>query len=438
MPSLNVAPYYAECMESVLNQSFTDIEIIAVDAGSTDGTLDILNRYAKSDSRIKVIHSPKKSYGAQMNMGIEAAEGEYVGIVETDDVLEKNCYEKLLTYMERYELDYVKGIAKAFWDIGNGGRYEIAIADLSQKYRDVICPSQIPELLKDDIFIWLGLYKKSFIKEMKFNETNGAAYQDQGFLLQTIGNAKRAMYLDSLVYYYRQDNVSASQYSVNGFRYIFEEYKLNHKLLLSMDSEWENFFYMRYLIQSIGRLQRMAISKKIWSSANEYIDLIREQLKKARIEEKLSFKLLGERYYLLMSLFLCSPQETYNYFKDVMRDKYSWVLELLNCIKNKKVVIWGCGKWGKFVHTLLKLNNTKVRCFIDKDPVLWGQTVQGSDVVSPKDIKGIIQNLFFVIAVKKSHKEIMEELYLYGVNAEAIYYHPIEIDTELFYASVYK
>jgi glycosyltransferase involved in cell wall biosynthesis len=66
-----------------------------VDAGSTDGTLEILQEYAAKDSRISIINSEKKSYGYQMNLGFDAAKGEYLGIVETDDFADPDMFEKL-------------------------------------------------------------------------------------------------------------------------------------------------------------------------------------------------------------------------------------------------------------------------------------------------------------------------------------------------------
>ena len=87
MPSLNVGKYIRESLTSVCNQTLKEIEIICVDAGSTDGTLEIIKEFAASDKRIKVIHSDKKSYGYQMNVGIHEAQGDYIGIVETDDAV---------------------------------------------------------------------------------------------------------------------------------------------------------------------------------------------------------------------------------------------------------------------------------------------------------------------------------------------------------------
>ena len=95
MPSLNVAPYIEECIQSACRQTLTDIEILCIDAGSTDGTLEILQEFAKKDTRIRVLHSDVKSYGYQVNLGIKEATGEYVAILETDDYVDASMYETL-------------------------------------------------------------------------------------------------------------------------------------------------------------------------------------------------------------------------------------------------------------------------------------------------------------------------------------------------------
>ena len=86
MPSLNVGEYIEECLCSVLSQSYQDIEVLVIDAGSTDGTKEIILKYAQLDSRIKLIHSVKKSYGYQMNLGIDSAKGRYIASVDTENL----------------------------------------------------------------------------------------------------------------------------------------------------------------------------------------------------------------------------------------------------------------------------------------------------------------------------------------------------------------
>lgn len=109
VPVYNVEKYLKECIDSIINQTLEDIEIICVNDGSTDSSLEILNDYAKKDSRIIVINKSNSGYGHTMNMGLNAATGEYVGIIESDDFADKNMFEDLYKLAKEYDADIVKG-----------------------------------------------------------------------------------------------------------------------------------------------------------------------------------------------------------------------------------------------------------------------------------------------------------------------------------------
>ena len=81
IPCCNVEKYIRECLESIRVQTHTNIEVICINDGSTDGTGDIIDEYVASDARFKVIHKPNSGYGDSMNKGLEAATGDYIGIV---------------------------------------------------------------------------------------------------------------------------------------------------------------------------------------------------------------------------------------------------------------------------------------------------------------------------------------------------------------------
>ena len=101
LPSYNVGKYIRECLNSVVNQSLQEIEIICIDAGSTDGTRDIILEFADRDERIRLIDSEKKSFGYQENLGIALAKGEYIGFVETDDYVRTDMCEVLYNAADR-------------------------------------------------------------------------------------------------------------------------------------------------------------------------------------------------------------------------------------------------------------------------------------------------------------------------------------------------
>ena len=96
VPTYNVEQYLREAMDSIINQTLKDIEIICIDDGSTDNSGKILDEYASKDSRVKVIHKKNGGYGKAMNVGLDNATGEYVGIVEPDDYIEPDMYENFI------------------------------------------------------------------------------------------------------------------------------------------------------------------------------------------------------------------------------------------------------------------------------------------------------------------------------------------------------
>ena len=109
LASLNVADYIEQCIRSVMDQTLREIEILCIDAGSDDGTAEIIRRLAEEDDRIQFITVDVRSYGYQMNLGLKIAKGEYIAIVETDDYIDTDMFEQLYKKASQYSLDMVKG-----------------------------------------------------------------------------------------------------------------------------------------------------------------------------------------------------------------------------------------------------------------------------------------------------------------------------------------
>lgn len=105
IPCYNVEKYLNRCMQSVLNQTYRDLEIILVDDGSTDNTCEIIRRYAEQDHRIQVLYQENRGAGAARNAGLEIAKGSYIGFVDSDDWIERDMYEYLLGIMKKEDAD---------------------------------------------------------------------------------------------------------------------------------------------------------------------------------------------------------------------------------------------------------------------------------------------------------------------------------------------
>ena len=228
MPSLNVANYIEECIVSAVNQTLKEIEIICIDAGSTDGTVEIIERYARLDNRIRLVKVEFKSYGAQVNLGIRLSRGRYIAILETDDYIDCDMYENLYIPAIENDCDYVKCNYYAFWTQQDGTRYKQIRRNFSNDkyYSKIIDEPVSKDICIHDLYLWDGIYKKSFLLDnnILFSETQGAAFQDVGFLFQTSILCKRVMYIAQAYYFYCVDREDSSSNSDKGFFYSFNEY----------------------------------------------------------------------------------------------------------------------------------------------------------------------------------------------------------------------
>ena len=211
MPSLNVMSFIEECLDSVLNQTLDDIEIICIDAGSTDGTLEYLREAAASHERVSLIVSDKKSYGYQMNLGLDAATGEYIGIVETDDWIEPHMFERLYTTACAQKADVVK--ANYYWYYTKPHREDKPFENLAKcTYDTIFNPQEETTLFTRTPAIWSGIYRTEMLREsgIRFNETPGASYQDTSFHFMVCASAQRAYLLRDYLHHYRCDNEASS------------------------------------------------------------------------------------------------------------------------------------------------------------------------------------------------------------------------------------
>ena len=232
LPSLNVGNYIRQCIESVVSQTLQEIEIICVDAGSTDETLPILQEYQSNDSRIQILHSDKKSYGYQMNLGLIHAKGEYIGIVETDDFIEPDMFLKLYNCAKEYDCDVVKAGFWLYWSTPEEIDEPYYVASRITAGR-TFCPISAYTVPMEQLgvfnlknSIWSAVYKRSYLdkEQIRFLETPGASYQDTAFAIKIWLTAQRVRFLTDCFLHYRQDNENSSVNSPGKVFCICDEY----------------------------------------------------------------------------------------------------------------------------------------------------------------------------------------------------------------------
>ena len=155
MPSLNVVDYIEESVKSVVNQTLQNIEVLCIDAGSTDGTWEKLQEISILDKRIKLIKSNIRSYGYQVNLGINLSSGEYISVVETDDYINENMLEVLYDYGNDNHCDIVKCDYNAYYTQENGKRVFLkrVSCDNEEIYNQIIKPIDYIELANSDRYL---------------------------------------------------------------------------------------------------------------------------------------------------------------------------------------------------------------------------------------------------------------------------------------------
>ena len=318
MPSLNVASYIHECVESVINQTLKELEILCVDAGSTDGTLEVLEEYAAKDGRIRIIHSDKKSYGYQVNLGIDAAEGEYIGIVETDDYILPDMYKDLYEIAHRESADICKGDFQRFWGEGDNRVSRYASCARENLYNKVLNARDNPTILRCSGFNQIGIYSLPFLREknVRLNESPGASYQDNGFWFQVTIQADRVYYINKAYYMLRRDNPNSSVKSTGKVYCLCEEYDFI-RAFLRKHTELETRFtpYLAYFRMGnyFFNLDRIAPEYKL-----EFLQRFAEDFRRIEAAGELDETLYTNQQWEKLQDIMECPE--YVYYRDYYQD----------------------------------------------------------------------------------------------------------------------
>lgn len=228
MPIYNAEPYLRKALDSVLEQTLDNIEVVCVNDGSKDSSLAIMKEYASHDERIRIIDKPNGGYGHAMNVGIAHATGEYIGIVEPDDYIKPTMYEALHNAAVANDLDFVRSNYARLTTNPDGTEnlQEVKVCNKPEYYGCVLNPQENVDLFNIRMENWTGIYKRSFVTDngIAFNESPGAGFQDNGFWFQTYCYAKRIMIIDQPFYCYRVDNEASSINQTDKVFVMLDEY----------------------------------------------------------------------------------------------------------------------------------------------------------------------------------------------------------------------
>lgn len=218
IPVYNVEKYLVQCIESVRNQTYHNLEIILVDDGSPDQSGKICDKYADIDSRISVIHKKNEGLGYARNSGLEQASGKYILFIDSDDWIEKNHVEKLVSSIEETKSDIiVHGFQYRMEGKSPQKIHPFKIGEFENIVQDILLPMVAANIGDDENDIlpvgsWCKLYKRSIIMEnnLSFINEKECISEDVMFNVDYLRCCKKVCVIDECGYNYRMNPNSIS------------------------------------------------------------------------------------------------------------------------------------------------------------------------------------------------------------------------------------
>ncbi len=406
VPVYNSKDTICGCLDSLLAQTKMNLEFLCVDACSTDGTGDILERYAWLDGRIRIIRSEKKSYGYQVNLGIREALGKYIGIVEADDATSPDMYEVLGDAALENEPDFVRAdYYETYYRYGITGRDTkrdnarldkriVRIVKDKSRYGKTFSLKEDPVCIHPDaIATWSGIYRRDFLAKygIMHNETPGASFQDMGFWAQVHYYADKVMFINCPLYRYRIDNPVSSTFQRGKEYCLSDELRFTVKKIADSDHSGKDnildrlawVFYRKYK-RNIERVPTCGLEKYYCRFSDDFR--------------------LWEGYFGLR--YSCFYDEEAKELKAILKDssdfikrlsfeKDAFIEELRKC---KAIAIYGAGLIGRTIASYL---NGNIVCYATSER---SETNSVNDIPI-KDIHELAHNadgLTIVIASKRS------------------------------------
>lgn len=280
IPVYNSEKYLPKCLNSVINQTYRNLEIILIDDGSTDGSGAICDEYAAKDSRIVCVHQPNSGVSKARNEGIKRVHGDYIHFPDSDDFLEPDTYEYLLGLMNEHQVDavnfeyYVTYPSRETTHLLSDDRY--GMFDAEGAHRIVLC---------GEPFAWNKLFKRKLIDGVTFR-VDIFRGEDSLFAHQALDRAEKVWFDKRPLYHYVQSEESAC-------RGVFRPSQLS---ALKLYDAYEPLFKEKYpaLYQTFSALMANLLTTlyyDMWADKKDY----KEEQKNIRKEYKLHFKQIDLR-----------------------------------------------------------------------------------------------------------------------------------------------
>lgn len=319
VPVYNVEKYLSECVDSIINQSYTQLEILLVDDGSTDNSSKICDEYAKKDSRVKVIHKTNGGVSSARNIGLDVCAGEYVMFVDSDDYLDENACLMALHYLNSEAADFSffglieeYSSGKTTKQSSFSDKKTFSCESIENLFLLVISDNA----LKDILGPVCKLFRRSVIGDTRF-KCDITIGEDIVFVLEVIEKSKRIVFFPECYYFYRYVDTSLSKRKDNSF--VEKIIKLDKAIAQETtkffgDKFTESMLYGNYVARagtvemyyferySLREYKTMIFHAKKYFDQPYVVESLKEWQPVSKKKKLLRFLLLHKMYFVLWLL----------------------------------------------------------------------------------------------------------------------------------------
>ena len=341
IPVYNVEKYLSECLDSVINQTLKDIEIICIDDSSTDNSLSILEKYAKKDKRIKVIKQKNLGAGVARNRGLEVAKGEYIGFVDSDDYVDLDFFKKLYNKSKINKYDFIKGDLKQLYQ----KKQKIKFTNTNLKIAKASKITKIP--YKNLASSWLSIiYRKDLIDKYNIKFANIRWLEDVTFLYKFVSIANNFVLVNDAYYTYRLRENSTSHK-------ILSEKELIAQINSKLNSRLDTLDFFNKNINNKDKYDRLFFStiykglEHSWESffCCNNVNIVKHAIDKSiDILSKYKYpdsKLIRYRFYDILLSKDIDKLKKYFYTKNLKFVEYIFSIKNSSDAKHKIITLFG-------------------------------------------------------------------------------------------------
>lgn len=272
VPIYNADKYLAECLDSILNQIFTDYELILVNDGSTDNSINICRNYQMKDSRIIVIEKENGGVSSARNLGLSKAKGEYIGFVDSDDYIDERMYSELYNAANQNQADIVickRVIPNKQQNYGHGyPRNKIFTFENNDKdWKELYYNGDI------ETFVTNKIFKKDFILNNNIKFEKYGLFEDRLFLADLYLENPRLFYIDAPLYFYRVvKNSGVRRYCADRYEIVQKTYEKD----MCLNSKFDNNRFTTNIKQRFLNSVLNCIYQEKSSKYNIFVNRIKE------------------------------------------------------------------------------------------------------------------------------------------------------------------